>query len=295
MMNKDYKTKVSEIFTSFQGEAKYSGIPSIWVRFFGCNLRCNGFGQIDPTDEKTYELPYETVDITGITKIEDLPVFEKGCDSSYSWSKKFRHLCNEYTIKELVDRIIEIGIDELGMKSDSFQHKKTNQSIMLCFTGGEPLLYQGVIVDIFNEMENRFVKRPAITTIETNAVKKLTNDMKLLLQNNFVHFACSPKLYTVSGEKNVVDIENILDYNKQASSLILKFVVDGSRRCWDELDYYVTQLINAGFTQDIYVMPAGATINQQSDISHIVIEAMNKGYYIATRNHCYVFGNKIGK
>ena len=35
----------SEIFHSIQGEGEYTGVPTAWIRFFLCNLQCNGFGQ----------------------------------------------------------------------------------------------------------------------------------------------------------------------------------------------------------------------------------------------------------
>jgi 7-carboxy-7-deazaguanine synthase len=50
-----------EIFFTLEGEGEYVGKPSVFLRFFGCNLRCPGFASTDS--------PH-------------------GCDSFISWSKK---------------------------------------------------------------------------------------------------------------------------------------------------------------------------------------------------------------
>ena len=46
------KIKVSEIFTSFQGEGPYVGTPATLLRLYGCNLECEWCD----TDISTYEI-----------------------------------------------------------------------------------------------------------------------------------------------------------------------------------------------------------------------------------------------
>jgi organic radical activating enzyme len=45
--------KVSELFYSIQGEGRYMGVPSVFLRTFGCNFTCDGFNM--PRGEKTNE------------------------------------------------------------------------------------------------------------------------------------------------------------------------------------------------------------------------------------------------
>ena len=163
----------SEIFHSIQGEGHYTGVPTAWIRFFLCNLQCNGFGQIDPSDPSTYELPFETYDVSQVKRVEDLPVWDKGCDSSYTWAKKYKHLMGQETPTVLANKIVDV------LKTDSnpnglFLHPVTKQRQHLCITGGEPLMVTGqtATVGIYEELEKQS-NLPSSMTFETNGTQKL--------------------------------------------------------------------------------------------------------------------------
>lgn len=292
--------RYSEIFYSFQGEAEYAGKPSVWLRFYGCNLECNGFGQTDPTDPSTYVLPYATFDVSNIKRLEDLPVWEHGCDSSYSWSTKYKHLVHDNTAVEIVDKMMDTFRHPSNPEA-SLVHPVTKQDTMVCFTGGEPMMWQKAMMAVLEEFDNR--KNHARTiTIETNATQKITDAFNTFIFENYrgthYHFAMSPKLFTVSGEKDAVQPDIIASYINVAHSHVLKFVVNGTPACWEELDNAVAAIKKkTDAPLELWVMPVGATKDQQEDvqIANIAMEAMKRGYNVATRNHCYVFGNVIGK
>jgi len=85
------KLKYSEIFYSIQGEGRYVGVPSVFLRVFGCNFECTGFGQ---SRDKSEWIPKEEMvhskDFPEAKTLDELPVPDIGCDSSFSWSAK-RH------------------------------------------------------------------------------------------------------------------------------------------------------------------------------------------------------------
>jgi len=303
------RIRYSEIFYSFQGEAELSGYPAVWLRFFGCNLNCNGFGQQDPTDPSSYVLPYMDFDGSGINDVKQLPVWTTGCDSSYSWSVKYKHLANDGTVESICDRLVDANKSEHNPEG-LFVHPLTHQPIMLCFTGGEPMMQQKAMIEIIKELKARN-NMPEIVTVETNATKTITDELKEFLTRpggfrdlggSRWHFAMSPKLFTVSGEQNVVDPEIIHSYStlRYGVTSILKFVCNGTINNWLELDKHLNNIklkFDPFPMPNVWVMPVGATKDSQEreDIGNIAIEAMNRGYNVATRNHCYVFGNVIGR
>lgn len=298
-MKKEKTYRISEIFYSFQGEAVMAGKPSVWIRFFGCNLECSGFGQEHPTKPETHILPYKDFDVKLVSKLEELPVWDYGCDSSYSWSNKYKHLAKDLTVEEICDIVIDL-MKHPTNPDGLFIHPITEQDTQLCFTGGEPMLNQKAMIDILNEFKKRD-NEPLTITVETNGTQKLSSELADAINDNELwrfwnwHWAISPKLYHTSGEKNKFKPNIIEDYNIIADvSLCLKFVCNGSQESWNEIEENLKKL---QCDYDIWIMPVGATKEQQESdqVAEIAIEAMKRGYNVATRNHCYVFGNSIGR
>jgi 6-pyruvoyltetrahydropterin 2'-reductase len=306
-MTKEKTIRYSEIFYSFQGEAELAGKPSVWLRFFGCNLECNGFGQDHPTQPDTHVLPFKTFDISTVTKLEDLPVWHQGCDSSYSWSAKYKKLVHNHTVSEIADLLMAQMVSQSNPLGE-FVNPMTLQDTQLAFTGGEPMLNQQAMIDIVRELAARN-NCPRTITVETNATKPLSAELKDFLENEFYdiggrrwHWAMSPKMHTVSGEVDAVLPEIIFQYAETPASSCLKFVMSGTAEAWDEMNRHMHDITRHFRSKDLYppefwIMPVGATKEQQElpTVADISMEAMRRGYNVATRNHCYVFGNTIGK
>ena len=289
----------SEIFHSIQGEGHYTGVPTAWIRFFLCNLQCNGFGQIDPSDPSTYELPFESYDVSQVKKVEDLPVWDKGCDSSYTWAKKYKHLMGQETPTVLANKIVDI------LKTDSnpdglFLHPVTNQRQHLCVTGGEPLMVTGqtATIGIYEELEKQN-NLPSSMTFETNGTQKLRQpfiDWANKIDTE-IFFSVSPKLYSVSGEKSekAIKPEIVAEYYDLSKAGQLKFVCGHKNEQWDEMEEAIAKFKSAGVDWPVWVMPVGAREEEQKDSAGAVAKrAFQRGYNVAARVHVYLFGNAIG-
>ena len=84
------KLKVSELFYSAQGEGRYVGVPSVFLRTFGCNFTCSGFGC--KPGEKSTEADEVAKRVDLYKTFEELPLVATGCDSYASWHPDFKHL-----------------------------------------------------------------------------------------------------------------------------------------------------------------------------------------------------------
>lgn len=301
-MSKKYA--YSEIFHSIQGEGAYTGRPTAWLRFFLCNLQCDGFGQKDPTNPDTYVLPYKEIKVEDFKRLEDLPVWKFGCDSSYSWSAKFKHLQHKHTAEEICTRIRESMYHPANPEGRFNKFDGTMQH--MCFTGGEPLMKhaQMAAIDIIDQFvtEGDF---PLFMTWETNGTQELTSEFASYFESypGEKFFSVSPKLHTTSGEKaeDAIKPEIVKTYENLSPHGQLKFVVNGSVESWNELELTVEKFREAGVTYPVWVMGVGATLEAQKGTeagyigeAHIATEAYKRGYNYSSRVHVHIWGNTMG-
>jgi 7-carboxy-7-deazaguanine synthase len=303
--------KYSETFYSAQGEGSYVGIPSLWMRFFLCNLQCNGFGQKDPTDPSTYELPYETIDLTNIDNVFDLPVFDKGCDSSYTWSKRFKHLITDKTVEEAVDEL------QAHLPHGNFIHPVTQNKTHMVFTGGEPMIKksQPGMISVLEEFARRKMNNTHVT-VETNGTRAVTPELEEFISNRFYttdeyggmipdslgtpewFWSVSPKLWSTAGEKHSKAIcpEIVGKYAEVSNHGQLKFVVNGSEESWREVEENTKLFREAGCNFPVWIMGVGGTFEGliQTEAT-IADEAIQRGYNYTSRVHVHIYGNAIGK
>jgi 7-carboxy-7-deazaguanine synthase len=285
------KLKVAELFYSIQGEGRYMGVPSVFLRTFGCNFKCAGFGM--PKGELSMEAAGIAAThslVTPFQTYDALPLVSTGCDSYASWMPEFKDLSPMLTTDAIVDRIMEI----IPYNEWRDEH--------LVITGGEPLLgWQRAYPDLLEHPKMKALKE---ITFETNGTQKLDEKFKEYLERwNWGHFdnvdrqitfSVSPKL-SVSGEtwEEAIKPEVVAEYELFGYTY-LKFVI-ASQEDADEAEKAAAAYREAGFRGHVYLMPVGGVESVYALNNRAVAEfAMKKGYRYSDRLQVPLFKNEWG-
>ena len=284
------KLKVSEIFYSEQGEGRYVGVPSLFLRTYGCNFQCPGFGMARGTCSTEADEVAKTVEL--YSRYEDLPLVDTGCDSYASWHPKFKHLSPTLETEAVVDRMLDL------IPESNWQQSNGND-IHLVITGGEPLLgWQRAYPELLDNPDMRNLKN---ITFETNGTQLLSDEFKQYLyhwqrvEGRELTFSVSAKL-SASGEKweDAIKPEVVKCY-ETVGTVVFKFVVEKPSD-FDEVDHAVQAYRTAGIKGVVYVMPVGGVVSvYDGNKFNIADEAMLRGYYYSPRLHVDLWGNSWGK
>ena len=308
-----HKLRYSEMFYSLQGEGRYVGVPSLFLRLFGCNFECTGFGQDRDRSKwvRQDKMPHNQ-DYPDVKSIEDLPVPDIGCDSSFSWGKKWGHLADYDDIDTIIKKMDMV--DWYGKKNSEWITGDISPALLqddgvhLVITGGEPLL-KGFQPGVFELMTHPELKTRYVT-IETNGTQIFSpydycknNDYMFpdhhrkfgTNKNAGITWSVSPKLSN-SGEawSDAIRPEALASYNAWPYSyLYLKFVVRDAADM-EEVERAVKEYDHARVNIDaVYLMPEGA-LDHQMEEQKIAELALKYGYKYSPRLHLNLFGNEWG-
>ena len=278
------KIKVAELFYSIQGEGRYQGVPSVFLRTFGCNFKCAGFGM------SRGELSNEVEDIAQVVHMynnyKELPLVTTGCDSYASWDPRFKHLSPLLSTDSIASSIMEM----LPNKTWKDEH--------LVITGGEPLLgWQKQYPDLLDHPLMTNLKE---ITFETNGTQKLTKEFAQYLREwgrwkqREITFSVSAKL-PCSGESwdDAIKPKIVCEY-EEFGTTYLKFVVANEQDVADA-ECAVGAYRAAGFNGHVYLMPVGGTNEKyQLNTKNVAELAMAKGWRYSARLQCDLFKNEWG-
>lgn len=315
---KEMQAQISEVFLSLEGEGPFIGRPMLFVRFFGCNLTCPGFNS---TGQAPEYLPADHVD--------SVVVATTGCDSAYSWHPTYKNLRTSYTVSQLIEEIKK-HLPEGDDGQRTFQYP-TGTDIVLCFTGGEPLMWQPFIQSLmehgnFPEVDN--------VLFETNATKPWAMNHHNWKWSPDVHLSLSPKLansgettarrYVPKAVKSYLNHLHRTDYDEDDSAIsaYFKFVSNGSddsvsdALAWldcmandIEASYYslpngIVKYENPTYVDErverfkripVYLMPEGVTAEQCHAVQRKVAEQCVKhGFNFTPRLHLDLWGHTTG-
>ena len=283
------KIKVAELFYSIQGEGRYMGVPSVFLRTFGCSFKCAGFGM--PKGELSNEVEDIVVqhERSPYSKYEELPLVSTGCDSYASWDPRFKDLSPVITTNGIAERICEI----LPFNEWQDEH--------LVITGGEPLLgWQRAYPDLLNHPKMAGLKE---ITFETNGTQPITEEFGdyliewLMPQIDFsrqLTFSVSAKL-SCSGEPREEAIRpDIVCQYQSLGYTYLKFVVATEADAAEALE--VAEIYKSeGFEGPVYLMPVGGVESVYSMNNKAVAElALKHGLRYSDRLQVPLFKNAWG-
>ena len=290
LVGKMSKIKVSEIFYSVQGEGKFVGVPSVFLRTFGCNFTCPGFGL--PAGEVTKEVDEVAANIQLYKTYEELPLVTTGCDSYASWHPKFKHLSPTLSIDEIADKLT-------SLTPNNHWQQANGNDVHLVITGGEPLLgWQRNYEELLSHSKMWDLTN---ITFETNGTQELHPDFKDYLKRwgnhklRKVTFSVSAKL-SASGERweDAICPKIVRSYERVGETY-LKFVVENQAHI-DEVDRAVAEYRKAGFKGKVYIMPVGGVSGvYDANKFNVCDEALKRGYYYSPRLHIDIYGNAWGK
>lgn len=191
-----------------------------------------------------------------------------------AWSKGFDHLAYKDTAEDICKKL------------RSFLPGGTFRNYHMAFTGDDSMTSQLAIADIMRTFRLQW-DDPKNVTIETNGTQMPIEEFVEVFTNTGLFpgklfWSCSPELCT-SGKtwEEAIKPDVLWQYHLINKKGQLKYVVDGTDKCWDKVEKVTELYREAGVTWPVFIMPMGATVKEQQKICE---QTLDRGYNFSARN-----------
>jgi organic radical activating enzyme len=248
---------LTEQFFSIQGEGKYAGVPSYFLRTGGCNLSCPGFGA-------EYEVDGEV---------------RLGCDTYFAVDSHFAKSWIKVDSSQIVIEELKEQFEKIGYKPH------------MVITGGEPLMYHND--KVFYEVVAWLVAEEIEITFETNGT--IVIDFEKYPAYSSCIFALSLKLANSAEpiEKRIVSqaLKNIQSHARES---FLKFTIDATLVETTAINE-INQIREILPQVEVYCMPVGESRDTIWRNDRAVFEfCMQHNFRYSDRLHIRVFDTTQG-